>query len=780
MADGERPLSLSERLDPGPEGGLPAGPYGDLRRATARWAADGAEAAGAFGEALLDLDGPLGRSFALDQPNVAGMGVGAWGLMVSDPGGLAAPEHGLKRMIGGGLLGGLLEDDEAPAEAEDDPDALARGADLLEALQRLDAAGAQLSESAPEGLRDQVAALRLDLRRRLTRERRLAPGLDAALREVDRADPTAPDALRARATPAEPDIPDAVPARPSAAALEDPYRASVDVALAREPAPTDDAALEALRARIAETTAAALRHAPDSAAGRAAVERARRLLAEEVARSGGRVDPTTAAARAALADRATRTPRPAAASGVAPAAGLPEVPIWSSRGDARQVVGYLRADERTDALDRTDAHVRVPVPGRKAPGWIDAAHVREASAAVAAAGRAPGALSRALRQVAGGLPSADLARLAALVARETGRPISALLAEASEKPEVAKAPRRARGAAGPAAPSVPAGAPITIGKVDVTGLESRHGARAAALLNAALAQLPDVLEGRLSDPSRRALLTRRLGRLPVDLDLDVADGDVRARGRVIADRIADALLSARAARVESLDLGLQLRASDEGTPTQLLGALQAGDPETVGEALRGEGRTLDGTVRGRLANFFGHDFGQARVFAGPMAGALARAVAAEAFTHGQMVFFDPKHFRPDTARGEALLAHELTHTGQADDRDARLKEAEAIAAERAYLGWLQGDGAPFAAELDDPLDVTAPEAAQAADVASLGALRAREGRSRSGNEGPRKDTEQHEERVAQVLDRVQEMLVAQGLSEEERIGVLKRIFSGPI
>ncbi|MCA9544939.1 MAG: DUF4157 domain-containing protein, partial [Myxococcales bacterium] len=258
------------------------------------------------------------------------------------------------------------------------------------------------------------------------------------------------------------------------------------------------------------------------------------------------------------------------------------------------------------------------------------------------------------------------------------------------------------------------------------------------------------------------------------------DGDVQARGRVIADRIADALLSARAARVESLDLGLTLRASDEGTPTQLLGALQSGDTETVGEALRGEGRTLDGTVRGRLANFFGHDFGQARVFAGPMAGALARAVAAEAFTHGQMVFFDPKHFRPDTARGEALLAHELTHTGQADDRDARLKEAEAIATERAYLGWLQGDGAPFASELDDPLDVTAPEAAQAADVASLGALRAREGRNRSGNEGPRKDTEQHEERVAQVLDRVQEMLVAQGLSEEERLGVLKRIFSGPI
>ncbi len=779
MADGERPLSLSERLDPGPEGEVAAGPYGDLRRATARWAADGSEAAGAFAEALLDLDGPLGRSFALDQPNVAGMGVGAWGLMVSDPGGLAAPERGLRRMIGGGLLGGLLDDDDTPAEAEDDPDALARGADLLEALQRLDAAGAHLAESAPEGLRDQVAALRLDLRRRLTRERRLAPGLDAALRELDTADPASPEALRARAAPPVTEAPAAIAARPSAEALEDPYRASVDVALAREPA-ADDAQLDALRARIAEATEAALAQASDSAAGRAAVERARRLLAQEVARSGGRVDPTTAAARAALADRETRTPRPSAEAGVGPAEGLPEVPIWSSRGDARQVVGYLRADERTETLDRTDSHVRVPVPGRKAPGWIDAAHVREAAAAVAAAGRAPGALSRALRQVAGGLPPADLARLAARVAQETGRPVSALLAEAGEKPELARARRRDRGAAGPATPTPPAGSPITIGKVDVSGLESRHGARAAALLNAALAQLPDVLEGRLSDPSRRALLTRRLGRLPVDLDLDVADGDVQARGRVIADRIADALLSARAARVESLDLGLTLRASDEGTPTQLLGALQSGDTETVGEALRGEGRTLDGTVRGRLANFFGHDFGQARVFAGPMAGALTRAVAAEAFTHGQMVFFDPKHFRPDTARGEALLAHELTHTGQADDRDARLKEAEAIATERAYLGWLQGDGAPFAAELDDPLDVTAPEAAQAADVASLGALRAREGRSRSGNEGPRKDTEQHEERVAQVLDRVQEMLVAQGLSEEERIGVLKRIFSGPI
>ncbi|MCB9538432.1 MAG: hypothetical protein H6704_19445 [Myxococcales bacterium] len=367
MADGERPLSLSERLDPGPEGEVAAGPYGDLRRATARWAADGSEAAGAFGEALLDLDGPLGRSFALDQPNVAGMGVGAWGLMVSDPGGLAAPERGLRRMIGGGLLGGLLDDEDAPTDADDDPDALARGADLLEALQRLDAAGAHLSEAAPEGLRDQVAALRLDLRRRLTRERRLAPGLDAALRELDTADPASPEALRARATPPTLEVPAPVTAGPSAEALEDPYRASVDVALAREPA-ADDAQLDALRARIAQATEAALGHAPDSAASRAAVERARRLLAEEVARSGGHVDPNTAAARAALADRATRTPRPSADAGVAPAEGLPEVPIWSSRA-TRGRSGYLRADERTHALDRTDAMCACRSPaGRRQAG----------------------------------------------------------------------------------------------------------------------------------------------------------------------------------------------------------------------------------------------------------------------------------------------------------------------------------------------------------------------------------------------------------------------------
>jgi hypothetical protein len=310
---------------------------------------------------------------------------------------------------------------------------------------------------------------------------------------------------------------------------------------------------------------------------------------------------------------------------------------------------------------------------------------------------------------------------------------------------------------------------------------------ATTLVQAALAQLPDVLGGRFAaDPALRAQVERggAAARLELELPVPVGrTGDARTLGRVLAERVADALTREGSARIESLRVKVRAEeAADRGDPREaLLSLLQSGDADGIAKLLADERRTLDATARARLADFFGHDFADVTVFAGPMAGALARSLQAEAFTHGKAVFFDPKHFRPDTPQGEALMAHELAHTRQAEDgRDVRALEAEALATEAAYLSWIQPDGAPLAKEqAPGPLDPTKPEAAAAADVRASGGFRARSGRQLEQQAGPRADTAQTEARVELVLKRVVELLRVDTDLEEDRIGRLVRHFSGP-
>ncbi len=345
--------------------------------------------------------------------------------------------------------------------------------------------------------------------------------------------------------------------------------------------------------------------------------------------------------------------------------------------------------------------------------------------------------------VGGGAPTPELARLAAEIARPAGTTTAALLAKAGEAPP-----------------------PLHIDAVDIHGLEGAEGRAAAPLLEAALATLPELLN---------AGEYQGRGRVRVRLDIRLDGADPKNYGRVLADRSGAALRDAGHARVEALELECKVLGV-VGAKAALAARLASGDVEGVAALLRDERRRLDASTRGRLEAFFGRDLSEVRVYAGAMSGALARSIAAEAFTFGKMVFFDPQHFRPDTARGEALLAHELTHTAQEDDRDARLKEAEALRAEATYLDWLQPGGAPLAEEL--PLDPTAPDAADAAEAS--GALRAKPGRDLAKSEGPRAETARHEERVGQVLRKVLELMADSRDEEAQRVGDLVNVFRGPI
>jgi hypothetical protein len=108
-------------------------------------------------------------------------------------------------------------------------------------------------------------------------------------------------------------------------------------------------------------------------------------------------------------------------------------------------------------------------------------------------------------------------------------------------------------------------------------------------------------------------------------------------------------------------------------------------------ARRGGGRSLDPATRDRVAEHLGDSLADVRVHDDPDAAQLARSVDARAFTTGTDVYFGHGEYRPGTAEGDRLIAHELTHVVQqrgaptsgpltvSEPGDAMELEAEAVA-----------------------------------------------------------------------------------------------------
>jgi hypothetical protein len=87
-------------------------------------------------------------------------------------------------------------------------------------------------------------------------------------------------------------------------------------------------------------------------------------------------------------------------------------------------------------------------------------------------------------------------------------------------------------------------------------------------------------------------------------------------------------------------------------------------PPIVHEVLRSPGLPLDTETRAFMEPRFGHNFSHVRVHADTKAAKSARAVNALAYTIGRDVVFGAGQYRPASAGGRELLAHELTHTIQ--------------------------------------------------------------------------------------------------------------------
>ncbi|MDC0668501.1 eCIS core domain-containing protein [Nannocystis radixulma] len=104
----------------------------------------------------------------------------------------------------------------------------------------------------------------------------------------------------------------------------------------------------------------------------------------------------------------------------------------------------------------------------------------------------------------------------------------------------------------------------------------------------------------------------------------------------------------------------------------------------LGHALAAEratgGTRMPDAVRAFMEPRFGRSFEDVRIHTGMRASALARQFDARAFTVGSDIFFRRDAYRPATAQGRRLIAHELAHTIQQGSRARSIQRSPATGA----------------------------------------------------------------------------------------------------
>jgi hypothetical protein len=99
-------------------------------------------------------------------------------------------------------------------------------------------------------------------------------------------------------------------------------------------------------------------------------------------------------------------------------------------------------------------------------------------------------------------------------------------------------------------------------------------------------------------------------------------------------------------------------------PKERIQRQQTVSSDFVDNAFSGPSRPLSNETRAFVEPKFGHSFANVRVFAEGAAPEAASALNAKAFTVGENIAFNAGRYDPDSAEGQRLLTHELSHTIQ--------------------------------------------------------------------------------------------------------------------
>jgi hypothetical protein len=95
------------------------------------------------------------------------------------------------------------------------------------------------------------------------------------------------------------------------------------------------------------------------------------------------------------------------------------------------------------------------------------------------------------------------------------------------------------------------------------------------------------------------------------------------------------------------------------------------------------GTALSPQVASEMSRAIGADFGGVRVHTGEDAVQMNKELGAQAFTHGNDIYFNSGKYDPSSANGKHLLAHELTHVVQQGAAPAAAEKAATTTAAHA-------------------------------------------------------------------------------------------------
>lgn len=98
---------------------------------------------------------------------------------------------------------------------------------------------------------------------------------------------------------------------------------------------------------------------------------------------------------------------------------------------------------------------------------------------------------------------------------------------------------------------------------------------------------------------------------------------------------------------------------------------------------RSGGKALSPQLAAEMSQAIGADFNGVHVHTGEEATQMNRDLGAQAFTHGNDIYFNSGKYDPSSTNGKRLLAHELTHVVQQGAAPAAAEKASASAAHAA-------------------------------------------------------------------------------------------------
>ena len=131
---------------------------------------------------------------------------------------------------------------------------------------------------------------------------------------------------------------------------------------------------------------------------------------------------------------------------------------------------------------------------------------------------------------------------------------------------------------------------------------------------------------------------------------------------VEADNTAD--LVVRKSRGEQARVRREMEAAEARLKDEERKQQQNGAASKVDAALQGGGRKLPTDVKGKLEALFGRNLDAVTIHDDARAADAAAAVQAHAFTSGTDIVFGSGEYKPGTAEGDSLIAHEVTHVVQ--------------------------------------------------------------------------------------------------------------------